>query len=311
MKARLRALEPRREMGTVRRMSEAFHQKLAFVLKALSTSRGALAAGLGIDKSAVGRWVSGQVEPSAHNLARLSAYVAARVPGFTALDWERSLESLAPLFGATAGLHSDTRAPADSIRLPLAGESRATTLRRGSAYEGFFRSTRPYAQLPGRFIRDVLRIRRGDDGDLRFVMCSGGVIVEGPILLLQNQLFAIGAEQTSGAFAFAIFNGVNTVQAGVLDGLILYCALNVERAPTASAILLERIGDLSGDEAEDDATLAELAKGEIVAPVGAVPPDIVAHLTRAADDAELRAQAEWVLSLPLSRSRSRGLDPLG
>ena len=77
-------------------MSEAFHQKLAFVLKALSISRGALAAGLGIDKSAVGRWVSGQVEPSAHNLARLSAYVAGRVPGFTALDGERSQRLRSP-----------------------------------------------------------------------------------------------------------------------------------------------------------------------------------------------------------------------
>jgi transcriptional regulator with XRE-family HTH domain len=290
-------------------MSEAFHQKLAFVLKALSISRGGLAAGLGIDKSAVGRWASGQVEPSAHNLARLSAYVAGRIPGFTVLDWERPLESLAPLFGASAG--PDVQGAADKVRLPLVGESRATTLRRGSAYEGFFRSTRPYAQLPGRFIRDVLRIRRGDDGDLRFVMCSGGVIVEGVVLLLQNQLFVVGAEQTSGAFAFAIFNGVNTIQAGVLDGLILYCALNVERAPTASPVILERTGDLSGDEAEDDAKLAELAKAEIVAPDGAVPPDIVAHLTRGADDGELRAQAEWVMSLPLSRSRSAGLDPLG
>ena len=97
----------------------------------------------------------------------------------------------------------------------------------------------------------------------------------------------------------------------MLDGLLLYCALNTERAPTASAIILERIGDLSGDEAEDDARLADLAKAEIVAPEGAVPPEIVAHLTRAADQDELRAQAEWVLSLPLSRSRSRGLDPLG
>jgi hypothetical protein len=214
------------------------------------------------------------------------------------------------MFGATAELHSGARAP-DSVRLPLVGESRSTTLRRGSAYEGLFRSTRPYAQLPGRFIRDIIMIRRGDDGDLRFVMRSGGVSVEGLVLLLQNQLFVIGAEQTSGAFAFGIFNGVNTLQAGVLDGLLLYCALNTERAPTASAILLERIADLSGDEAADDATLAELAKDEIVAPEGAVPPDLVAHLTRASESSELLVQAEWVLSLPLSRSRSRGLDPLG
>ena len=33
--------------------------KLEFVLKALSMSRGRLAAQLGVDKSAVGRWVTG------------------------------------------------------------------------------------------------------------------------------------------------------------------------------------------------------------------------------------------------------------
>ena len=81
-------------------MSEAFHQKLAFVLKALSISRGALAAEVGVDKSAVGRWVSGRVEPSAHNLARLSGVIAKRAPGFAVLDWERPFESLAQRFGA-------------------------------------------------------------------------------------------------------------------------------------------------------------------------------------------------------------------
>jgi hypothetical protein len=39
-------------------MAEPFCRKLELVLKALSTSRGRLAADLGVDKSIVGRWVS-------------------------------------------------------------------------------------------------------------------------------------------------------------------------------------------------------------------------------------------------------------
>ena len=138
-------------------------------------------------------------------------------------------------------------------------------------------------------------------------MSSGGVTVEGVVLLLQNQLFVVGAEHTSGAFAFAILNGVNTVQAGVLDGLMLYCALNVERTPTATAIVLERVGDLTGEAAADDAQLEELAKLENIAAPGELPPELVAHLTRGADAGDLQARARWLLSLPLSSSRSRGL----
>lgn len=290
-------------------MSDAFHRKLALVLKALSISPGTLAAEVGVDKSAVARWVAGRVEPSSHNLARLSGVIARRAPGFAVLDWERSLDSLTQRFGGRPDMTPG--GGEGRVRLPLVGESRATTQRRGGAYEGFFRSTRPYAQWPGRFVRDALMIRRDADGDLRFAMSSGGVTVEGVVLLLQNQLFVIGAEHTSGAFAFAILNGVNTVQAGVLDGLMLYCALNVERTPTATAIVLERVGDLTGDAAADDAALAALAALENIAPPGSVPPELVAHLTRGADVSDLQARARWLLSLPLSSSRSRGLLPPG
>ena len=53
-------------------MSELFSEKLSFVLKALSLSRGALASELNVDKSLVGRWARGSVTPSRQNLARLS-----------------------------------------------------------------------------------------------------------------------------------------------------------------------------------------------------------------------------------------------
>ena len=63
-----------------------FTARLELILKALSLTRGRLAAELGVDKSLVGRWVSGAVKPSALNLERLTAFVARRQPGFTLLD---------------------------------------------------------------------------------------------------------------------------------------------------------------------------------------------------------------------------------
>jgi len=291
-------------------LSEAFHQKLAFALKALSVSRGTLAAELGIDKSVVGRWVSGQVRPSSHNLSRLSAYIGTRVDGFTTLDWERPISGLAPMLGASPEVaHQAGAGRGDTVQLPLVAESRATTVRRGSAYEGFFRTTRPYAQYPGRFMHDIILIRRGDEGDLRFLLINGGVKVEGVVLLLQNQIFIISAEQTSGAYAFAILNGVNTVQAGVLDGLMMWCSLDAARTPTASAILLERVGDLSDDPAADDARFAELCAADSLAPEGSLSREIVDHLTRDVGPSQIPGGGDWLLTLPLSRSLARGIGP--
>jgi hypothetical protein len=289
------------------RVPEAFHRKLALALKALSISRGSLAAELGTDKSVVGRWVAGRVQPSAHNLTRLSGLIARRVESFTALDWELPISDLAVLLGASPEVALHVAGRGDTVRLPLVTESRATTTRRGGAYEGIFRTTRPYAQRAGQFMHDMILIQRDDDGDLRFLLVNSGVRVEGIVLLLQNQLFIVSAEQTSGSFAFAILNGVNTVQAGVLDGLMLWCSLDAERTPTASAVLLERVADLSDDAAADEARFAELCADDPVIPQGALAPAIVDHLTRDIGPSQIAAGGDWLLSLPLSRSLARGL----
>jgi transcriptional regulator with XRE-family HTH domain len=290
-------------------MSVAFHTKLTFVLKALSLSRGALAAELAVDKSLVGRWVNGTVRPSAHNLARLSDLVAARHPGFTALDWERPIDSLAVLIGADPETVVGSTAPAlaQMLPLPLLDHSRATTSLRAAAYEGFFRSTRHYAEEPGSFWHDQLMIRRRANGLLGFEMMSGGVKVEGWVLLLQHQLFVIGAELTSGAFAYAILNGVSTAQAGRLDGLMLYCAMDPTRTPTASPILLERIGDLSGDPAADDARFAEHAKLDPRATPDEVEEEIAAHLMRNIGPDHLAEGGDLLLRAPSARSLSRSV----
>jgi len=40
---------------------------------------------------------------------------------------------------------------------------------------------------------------------------------------------------------------VSSVRAAVIDGVTLSCALDSERTPTSSTIILERIGELSAD----------------------------------------------------------------
>ncbi|HEY7852607.1 MAG TPA: helix-turn-helix transcriptional regulator [Caulobacteraceae bacterium] len=292
-------------------MTVGLSEKLAFALKALSLSRIQLAAELGVDKSVVGRWVTGAVAPSAHNLAKLTVLVAERVSGFTVLDWDRDLGGLAAALGVETYDPAAGIAPVfgDGLPLALLDQSASITRLRGGAYEGFFRSTRPYAQYPGKFIHDHMLIRRRENGLVGYHMKTGGVSVEGWVLLLQNQLFCIGSELTSGSMAFAIFNGVSTVTAGRLDGLILSCALDTARTPTATAMVVDRIGDITDDEAADRAHLIELASHEPVAPDGSLDPDLVVHLLRNSGPEAWARGGDLLLRMPLLRSLSRGIDP--
>jgi transcriptional regulator with XRE-family HTH domain len=292
-------------------MEQPFSAKLTLVLKALSLSRGQVASLLEVDKSAVGRWLTGAVKPSSHSLAQLSAVVAEKVPGFAVVDWDRSLEALAQQLGVAPDVAPPSRAVRLAATLParLVDELLDTTAMRAAAYEGFYRSTRPFAQFPGQFIHDHIMIRREESGVLGFIMGAGAVFVKGWVLRQQNQLFIIAAEQTSGALGFGILNGVNSTEAGAMDGIVLNCSLDAGRTPTASAIFVERIGELSGDSVADDALIAALGAQVPVAPEGSVPEDLARHLVRDIGPSSLAAGGDWLLSMPIARTMSRGLPP--
>ncbi|HEX4709438.1 helix-turn-helix transcriptional regulator [Phenylobacterium sp.] len=289
-------------------MGGSFARKLELVLKVLSMSRARLAAGLGVDKSVVGRWVTGAVQPSAHNLSRLSALIAERIAGFTALDWDRSLPAFAELVGADLdGVALDGAGPALQ-GLPLAQMDLflAATALRGGAYEGFFRTTRPYVLNPGRFVHDYGMIRRDPCGLLRLRIASDGTVVDGWMLPFGNQLAAICVDITSGALMFGLFNGVGTATAEVVDGLVLAPALDAGRTPTAHAMVFERVGDLTGDTEADDRRLAELAALDPLAPDASIPAALRGHITGDFGPAQAALGGDLLLRLPLSRSLARG-----
>jgi hypothetical protein len=286
-------------------MTDSFSDKLAVVLKLLSLSRTRMAADLGVHKSVVGRWVAGTAKPSEHNLARLTELVAARTPGFTVLDWDRSLERLTVLFGAGAG-RSAPIGPGGGLPLPLLGQALAMTAQWGRAYEGFFRSTRPFAQYPGRFVHDQCLVRRDSAGLLRLSLANGSVFLDAWLLPLKDQVFVIGSHFTNATMAFAVLNGVISEKVEVLDGLIMSVTQGAEGAPTATAILLERTGDLSDDPGADDARFAQLAAGDSLAPEGSISEAMKAHLTRDFGPGQLALGGDWLLRIPPSRSRSAG-----
>ena len=236
--------------------------------------------------------------------------------GFTLLNWERDLGELARVLGV------DSRTARNGQPYPLAegphgellDQILATTQRRGAAYEGFYRSTRPFPEYPGRFIHDRVMIRRDENALLRFDLRCGGVSVDGWVLPQQNQLFMVGAESTSGSLAFGIFNGVSATQASLIDGLLLGCALDANRTPTACALVFERVGDLTGEAAADEARFAELASLEGLAPEGSVPearrPSGPRHRAGPARPWRRLAAAPPPRPLPVARG-SRGVGPPG
>lgn len=280
-------------------MPDTFSAKFTLVLKALSISRGRLAADLGVDKSVVGRWATGAVKPSDHNLSRLTTLVAERLEGFSALDWDRGSADFASLLGASP--HAMAGLP-----LPVLEQIKSTTALRGAAYEGFYRSTRPYVLQPGRFVHDHGMMRLDENGLLSLRMGTGGTMVEGWMLLLHNQLFCVAADVTSGALLFGVFHGVAAARAEVLDGLVLGPSLDPGRTPTAYAMMSERIGDLTGDPEADDAHFLELAARDPLAPEGSIPDGVRAHLLRDVGPAAAALGGDMLLQLPIARSLARG-----
>ena len=261
-----------------------FSDKLGLVLKALVMSRTALASALNVDKSLVGRWVAGSVHPSEHNLALLSRYVGERI----------GVEL--PDIAGPAGR------PGDWLPESIYEESVRNTRQRGSAYEGIWRSTRASHDLPGRFIHDITMIEWRGRSRLHFTAGVEGVRYHGRALLLGHQIFTSAADAEHGSMMFGIYNGVARQRAQVLDGMSLTTLRDAGASPACSVVVLERIADLTGDEAVDRGRF-EQAVADLVplAPEGSIAPDLAAHLTRVPFEG-----APGVMRLFFGQSMARG-----
>ncbi len=285
----------------------SFAKKLELTLKALSMTRARLAADLAVDKSLVTRWISGAVTPSSHNLARLTEFIASKRPGFTMLDWDCDLASLAVKLGGAPPPAPDSLAGFGGwLPDPVLREAMATTGMRGDAYEGSWRSTRLSNEFPGRFMHDQIMIRRADNGFLSFRVGVGDMRFEGWTLPMQTQLFTVSADARTGVFMFAIFNAVLRERAEVLDGLTLTCQRNNGGTAVSAPCLIERTGVLSGDIAADDTLYEASIVQNPMAPEGSVPEDIRNHLFHDVGPTALARVGNAALMMSFATSLSRG-----
>lgn len=284
-------------------MNAKFSDKLELILKVLVLSRSGLASELNVDKSLVGRWVSGTVKPSEYNLAKLTRFIASRVEGFTLLDWEKDLNSLEmrlgvghtpPVTGASRGL--------DVFPGEFLEDSERNTKKRAWAYEGIWKSTRASNDLPGRFAHDICMLKLDKDGILRTYIGVEGVRFEGSVFMLMPQLYSISYDKNLSIVLFSIYNGVVRSRPEVLDGLNLTTLRDAGGSPAASASVMHRIYDLTGND-DQDFELFETLVSELnwLAPEGSISPDIAEHLTRKVQDG-----SPGVMRLLLGNSLSRG-----
>jgi transcriptional regulator with XRE-family HTH domain len=283
-----------------------FPARLQLAMKALSISRGRLAAELALDKSVISRWLAGRHTPSGENLVNLTALVEARRPGFSLLDWESDFETLATKL-TVAG-------PPPGPWGPLGGwlpdsvleEARDLTDRRGDAYEGFWRTTRPAISQPDRFIHDRLMIRRADNGFLTFRLGVEDMRFEGWTFPTQTQLFSIGADARTGIFIFTIFNAVLRSRAEVMDGLALTMQRIGGGSPMATGALMERTGALSGDPAADDGAYEASIQADPFAPEGSIPEHVRKRLLPDIGPSAMVAGGQALLHMAFANSLSRG-----
>lgn len=292
--------------------SKDFAVKFTLALGSLGLSRGRAAAKLEVDKSLVGRWASGAVRPSEHNLARITALVACKFPDLTMNDWGRDLAGFAERIGVEVPIAQAVAAPVeDMLPLEFLQHARPETQRKGAGYEGFWRTRRPSVIMAGRVMEDHGLIRLGPNGLLEVRMGGAGLSFNGWAFLSEGSLFAILNDAVGCTPLFLIFRGVTLPKAAQLDGILLLSSLDAGRTPAAIPILLDRIGDLSGDSTEDDRHFEQLSAQAGVAPEDHISEEVKKHLFREVGPMAAATGGDMFLAVPASRGFSRGISPSG
>lgn len=292
----------------------AFSVLFRIALLALGISKARAASLLQVDKSLVGRWASGTTKPTEHNLSRITALIAEQVDGFSMQDWQRDVADFSQFVGVDPGLAHRSVSPLPAVGggvLNCVMEARVETEKRGAAYEGFWRTSRPSVLMEGKVFHDYGMIRKGNFGLLEVTMGGAGLTFKGWALPLEGNLFAMLDGMVGFTPLFLIFKGVTLPKVTRLDGIVLLAALDAARTPAAMPILLERVGDLSGDRVKDERTCAEMGLNDPFDDEAEISDEIRAHLFRDIGPEAVAKGGEMFLTVAAAQALSRGMSSLG
>ena len=105
-------------------------------------------------------------------------------------------------------------------------------------------------------------------------MRGSGLAFDGWLFLLGGNLFVVLHDVTGGTPMSLVFRGISLPKAMVLDGILMMAALDGSRTLAAVPLVLERVGDLTGDRQADAARADELAH-EMPLPIEPLPANIL------------------------------------
>jgi transcriptional regulator with XRE-family HTH domain len=216
-----------------------FSARLRQVLAELNVSRQTLARELGVDRSVIGRWLSGVNQPTNHNLTRLTDVVRRHRPNVTMDFWQRPLVvsngEMRPVKNEPptealriSGLHAARRPEIDANYLGL--------------WAGLYQST----QNRGSVVLSAMHIWDSEVG-LRGTFTEGRVSATGAAIAMGPRLHAIlEIVPMHDRLCLFVFNGVGSPHAALMDGIYMLSAGDSTICVAASPIVLFRVGD-SGD----------------------------------------------------------------
>lgn len=235
-------------------------EKLDMLLKACSLSRVALAQQVGVDKSLVGRWVNGSIHPGEHNLAKLASVFRGYFPELTLADFFGDQAALAARIGIAwhAGVPTGPEMRAEGPFAQYIAASEADIAFRAGTYEGFWRTTRPSLLMPDQLFQDYGMFRLNENGMIDVVMEGAGLRFTGWLFPMAGNLNIFLFDPVGRSPLLTVLKGVTLPKAMSLEGLLLLSALDAARTPVVFPIVLERVGDLSGDREDDDRRLRDI-----------------------------------------------------
>jgi hypothetical protein len=143
-------------------------------------------------------------------------------------------------------------------------------------------------------------------GAMIAVLGTARLRLNGYAVLFENQLFLFAAEREDSNLAFGILNLVSRLKAEVLDGLVLTRHGDSSGSPVAMRMLLERVGDLTGDDEDDMAKFEALCSQSALLPPEAVPENVRKHLCPDFGPTAFANGGELLLTMHVAQSMSRG-----
>lgn len=280
--------------------------KLDMLLKACSMSRVALAKEVGVDKSLVGRWVKGTVHPGEHNLSLMTSVFQKHFPTFTLAHWYEDTAAMAKRVGLVLkpGPEPAIETIPDGPFAQIVAASMPEIGFRAETYEGFWRTTRPSVVMPGELFHDYGMFRLNESGMIDVVMEGAGLTFTGWMFPMSGNLYVFLFDPVGRTPLIVLLKGVTLPRAMSMEGLLLLSALDPGRTPAALPIILERLGDLSGDRAADDVRLREIieTQPQPLDPLG----DDVLRQAAYRDTGPLAAKAGGDLFMAVSGRLSHG-----